>query len=57
MEIIRAKTTSGKEVPIKQIKKDWKQLKELHQKALKEQPTWSVFGGILTIEDREYQVK
>ena len=38
------------------IKKDLQYLRKKHIKALKSEPTWSFFGGVLTISNRRYQV-
>jgi hypothetical protein len=37
-------------------KKDYKALLAAHKRAMKEEPTWSWFGGVLTINGRRYQV-
>jgi len=39
-----------------QMKKDYKALLAQHKKALKEELTWDVFGGIIRINGRFYQV-
>ncbi len=45
-------TTESKE----QQEKDRPELERLHASACKANPTWAFFGGILTIQGREYQV-
>ena len=44
------------EVGHDRVKTDWPKLKRLNEKALKNDPTWSMFGGVLQIENRKYQV-
>jgi len=39
-----------------QQKADYKQLLAAHKRAMKEEPTWSWFGGVITINGRKYQV-
>jgi hypothetical protein len=39
-----------------QIAGDWEQLLEMNEQALKAEPTWAFFGGLLYVEDRTYQV-
>lgn len=39
-----------------QIKKDYKALLAAHKRAMKEELTWDVFGGRITINGRTYQV-
>lgn len=39
-----------------QLVADWPRLLEQHREALRTQPTWAFFGGVITIEGREYQV-
>lgn len=40
-----------------QQKQDMKRLQNLHKSAMKEKGgTWGFFGGVITIENRKYQV-
>lgn len=39
-----------------QQKMDRKDLIEANKKARKSSPTWDFFGGVLTVNDRKYQV-
>lgn len=39
-----------------QVKQDHKQLLAAHKKALKEELTWDMFGGMITINGHKYQV-
>lgn len=39
-----------------QARADYAKLQELHAKALLDEPTWSLFGGVLTVDGRTYQV-
>ena len=39
-----------------QMKQDYDALLKAHKKALKEELTWDVFGGMITINGRRYQV-
>lgn len=37
-------------------KKDYKKLLAAHKQAMKEDLTWDMFGGVITIDGRRYQV-
>jgi hypothetical protein len=50
MEVIGTKES------LEQTRRDWPRLLKEHKKALRTQPTWAFFGGVITIEGREYQV-
>ena len=39
-----------------QMKQDYAALLKAHKKALKEELTWDMFGGMITINGRRYQV-
>jgi hypothetical protein len=39
-----------------QLKQDYETLLAAHKKALKEELTWDMFGGTITINGRTYQV-
>ena len=39
-----------------QIQKDMPELVRLHEDALKQEPLWEFFGGVITIDSRVYQV-
>ncbi len=39
-----------------QIKQDYPELLRQHEKALKEELTWDMFGGVITVNGRRYQV-
>lgn len=39
-----------------QTKKDLPAIQQAHNEELKINPTWRFFGGIITIENRDYQV-
>ena len=39
-----------------QIKQDYAALLKAHKRALKEELTWDVFGGTITINGHRYQV-
>jgi hypothetical protein len=56
MKIISAHYANGNQIPVEQQKKDMEQLQKLHSKCCVEDPTWSIFGGVLTIEKRSYQI-
>jgi hypothetical protein len=43
-------------VPPAVIEKDLPELKTRHQEAMKKDPTWSMFGGFIDIDNRTYQV-
>lgn len=57
LEVITAKDRDGNELSTAQVKADWPQLKAAHEKALKEEPTWQFFGGVLTVNGHDYQVR
>jgi len=54
--VIDAKDGDGNEVSHEQIARDWPALKAKHDEAMAKDPTWPAFGGVLTVEGREYQV-
>lgn len=54
--IISATDEEGKELDFDQVRKDWEKLKVANAAALEDDPTWSVFGGTLTINGNKYQV-
>lgn len=57
MEIIDAVyTDSGETIPHKQACEDWTELQRQNSEALKEDPTWGMFGGNINIGNRRYQV-
>lgn len=57
MKIIAAWDCDSKELlEDKVIKKDQSSLERKHVKALKKDPTWAFFGGVLSIGTRRYQV-
>lgn len=39
-----------------QVKQDYKALLAAHKRAMREELTWDMFGGILTVNGRRYQV-
>tara|TARA_B100001778_G_scaffold334952_2_gene349468 strand:- start:5042 stop:5230 length:189 start_codon:yes stop_codon:yes gene_type:complete len=39
-----------------QTEQDMPEIKRVHAKAMKEDPTWRCFGGFVKIKDRRYQV-
>lgn len=39
-----------------QLEQDYKQLLKSHKQALKDELTWDMFGGTITINGRFYQV-
>jgi len=39
-----------------QVKQDYKALLAAHKRAIREELTWDMFGGILTVNGRRYQV-
>lgn len=39
-----------------EAKQDYAQLLAAHKRALKEELTWDVFGGIIVVNGRKYQV-
>lgn len=39
-----------------QMKQDYPALLKAHERALKEELTWDMFGGTITINGRQYQV-
>lgn len=47
---------NGQPVDADTYKKDYPQIVKKHKAALKREPTWSMFGGVIHIEDRSYQV-
>ena len=51
-------TPEGKKtIPIKDITpEEWKQVKEQHAIAKKEVPTWAMFGGVINLGNRHFQV-
>jgi hypothetical protein len=56
MKIISA-TVDGKDIDPEQIKADMPKLLKEHEKALKDEPMWDMFGGVIVIEgNRRYQV-
>jgi len=50
MRIVWTKATE------EQIKHDYPELLKQHEKALKEELTWDMFGGVITVNGRRYQV-
>lgn len=59
MKVLAAwKTTDGKKEEVSQeiYEQDYPKLKRMHKKACKEVIWWDVFGGVLSIENRNYQV-
>jgi hypothetical protein len=56
MRILDAWEQDHKPVSAAVIKADWERLQTEYDKALKADPTWQFFGGILTIDQRRYQV-
>lgn len=59
MTIISAyQEKNGEKVAIdpEQYHADYRKLEKMHEEAKKKTPTWAFFGGVLTIEDRVYQV-
>lgn len=50
------KVLSVPNVSPEQIQADYPKLKEIHAKAMKSDPLWEFFGGVLSIDGREYQV-
>lgn len=56
MQVIHAVHDDGRQISKEQFHQDLPKLKELHKNALKKEITWEFFGGLLYIEDREYQV-
>lgn len=55
MRIISA-TCDGERISNEQIRRDTKEIRKEHKKALREDPMWSMFGGLITIQNRVYQV-
>lgn len=39
-----------------QLLKDTPKLLEIHERALKSDPTWAFFGGTITIGEHSYQI-
>lgn len=39
-----------------QTQKDLPAIQKAHDEAMKAEPTWRFFGGVITIENRQYQV-
>jgi hypothetical protein len=39
-----------------QIKQDYEALVAAHKNAMKEELTWDVFGGVITVNGHKYQV-
>lgn len=39
-----------------QIQKDYPDLLQAHKQALREELTWDIFGGVITINGHRYQV-
>ncbi len=56
MRILDAWEKDHKPVKPEQVKADLPRLQAEHDKACKQDPTWQFFGGILTVEQRQYQV-
>jgi hypothetical protein len=56
MTILSAKDKCSRPLSAAQIEKDRAKLEEQHERALKEDATWSMFGGVITIQGRSYQV-
>lgn len=58
MRILDAWTEADEKqaVPAEVIKADLPKLQAAHDRAKREDPTWEFFGGILTIDQRKYQV-
>lgn len=53
MKIIEVRMNLTKE----QIEEDMPQLLKAHEKALKEEPTWAFFGGVIILDNgHEYQI-
>jgi hypothetical protein len=50
MKIISTDATADEQ------KQDYKKLLAAHKKAMKEEMFWDVFGGVITINGRRYQV-
>lgn len=55
MRIISA-TENGKALTQEQIQKDLPELERIHKEESKKSPTWDVFGGVIHIQNRTYQV-
>jgi hypothetical protein len=49
-------TCDGERISNEQIRRDTKEIRKEHKKALREDPMWSMFGGLITIQNRVYQV-
>jgi hypothetical protein len=56
MRVLTATNSSGQSLTTDQIKADWPKLKEAHDKACQDDPTWSMFGGLLYVNGNRYQV-
>jgi hypothetical protein len=55
MRIISA-TENGKPLTHEQIQKDLPKLERIHEEETNKSPSWGVFGGVIHIENRTYQV-
>ncbi len=55
MQILSARQ-NGQEVSPEQIQEDMPRIEKVHKFALFMDATWEFFGGVVTVEDREYQV-
>jgi len=57
MQVLSAKDKDGNELTLEQIRQEWSLLQTAWNRACKEDPTWSMFGGVLwTVSGNEYQV-
>jgi hypothetical protein len=56
MTILNATDRSGQSLSKQQIEEDMEQLLAAHEAALTSEPTWTFFGGVLTVNGHEYQV-
>lgn len=59
MKVLSATKETGKgQEPVsdEQYRKDYREIKRIHKEGCKKDMTWPVFGGVIRIGDRRYQV-
>jgi hypothetical protein len=56
LEVLSARDGEGRELTLVEVRADWTALKAAHERALASEPTWAMFGGVLTVNGHEYQV-
>lgn len=56
MKIIAAYDRNGQTLTPEQIQSDMSQLLKEHEKACRDEPTWEFFGGMIFVNDHEYQL-